>query len=328
MALLACIGVVLLAQDAGAYLQFTTTVGGQTRVLKWQRTPVRWFATDRGAPGVSAAEFQAAASRAFATWEAVPTATVSFQFAGFTGAQPFDDDGVSVLGFQDHPEMDRVLGATGFLIDTVTGEIVESDIFFNSAFTWSTSAQGDPTRFDLESVMVHEIGHFLGLGHSAIGEAEMRADGGRRVLGSGAVMFPIAMGRGITQDRVLEPDDVAGVSDLYPASGFRESTGVARGRTTRSGTGIVGAHVVAFNPATGALIAGFTLNRDGEFQIAGLEPGAHIIRVEPIDDADVDSFFSRPAAIDVGFLVTFSDRFYVVPKGGAGDSAVVAVRPR
>jgi hypothetical protein len=328
MLLLVCAAVAVLSQDAQAYLHFTTTIGGQSRTLKWQRTPIRWFAANRSVAGVSASDFQAAAARAFATWEAVPTATIAFQFVGFTGGQPFDDDGVSVLGFQDHPELDRVLGATGFLIDTVTGEIVESDIFFNAAFPWSTAAQGDPARFDLESIALHEIGHLLGLGHSAIGESEVRPEGGRRVLGSGAVMFPIAMGRGITQDRVLQPDDVAGVSDLYPAPGFREGTGTATGRVTRGGAGVLGAHVVTFNPATGALVGGFTLNNDGGFRVAGLEPGAHVIRVEPLDDADVDGFFSRPGAIDVGFLVTFYERLYVVPRGGAGETATIPVRSR
>lgn len=326
--LLAVIAVAVLAHDAHAYLHFTANVGNQSRALKWQRTPVRWFATNRAGGGVSAADFQAAMARAFSTWEAVPTASIAFQFVGFTGAEPFDEDGISVLGFQSHPEMDRVLGATGFLIDTVTGEIVESDIFFNSAFTWSTAPQGDATRFDLESVAAHEIGHVIGLGHSAIGETEMRPDGGRRVLGSGAVMFPISLGRGMTQDRTLQPDDIAGVSDLYPAPDFREGTGTATGRVTRNGTGLIGAHVVAFNPATGALVAGFTLNDDGEFQIAGLAPGPHILRVEPLDDADVDSFFSRPSAIDVGFVVTFHDRLYVAPRGGSGERVTIAARPR
>ncbi len=317
-----------LAHPAQAYLHFTTTRAGQSLTLKWTRTPVRWFAKDRGARGVPASDFQAALARAFAAWEAVPTASIAFQFVGFTGAEPFDDDGASVVGFQDHPAMDRVLGATGFLIDTVTGEIVESDIFFNSAFPWSTAPSGDPGAFDLESVAVHEVGHLLGLGHSALGETEPRPDGGRRVLASGSVMFPISFGRGITHDRELQPDDVAGVSDLYPDGTFRRQTGVARGRVTRSGMGVLGAHVTAFSPQSRRIVAGFTLNRDGDFQIAGLAPGPHVIRVEPLDDADTESFFSRRDPIDISFQPTFHPRLFIAPSGGEGDRLTVAVTPK
>jgi hypothetical protein len=322
------IALLALPATAHAYLQFSVTLAGRSVALKWQRLPVRWFATDRGAPGVSASAFQQAMARAFATWEAVPTAAIAFQFVGFTGSEPFDDDNVSVLGFQAHPDMERVLGATGFVIDTVTGEIVESDIFFNTAFAWSTAAAGDPNAFDLESVAVHEIGHFIGLGHSALGETEVRPEGGRRVLGSGAVMFPIAFGRGNTLDRELQPDDIAGVSDLYPAAGFTNQTGTARGRVVRNGTGVLGAHVVAFNLETGDLIGGFTLNNDGEFEIAGLTPGPHVIRVEPLDDADIESFFSARTPVDLSFQVTFHDRLFVAPAGGAGERFTVSVRPK
>ena len=325
-----CVVMVVLgfAQPLDAYLQFTVVRAGQTRTLKWQWMPVRWHAADRGASGISAAEFQATMARAFGTWEAVPTASIAFQFAGVTGAEPFDDDGLSVLGFQDQPDMERVLGATGFLVDTVTGDIVEADIFFNSAFLWSTSATGDPNRFDLESMAVHEIGHLLGLGHSALGETEVRPEGGRRVLASGAVMFPVSLGRGMTHDRRLQPDDIAGVSDLYPDGDFRSNTGVARGKVTRNGGGVLGAHVVAFNPERGELVGGFTLNNDGAFEIAGLRPGPHIIRVEPLDDADVDSFFSARNPIDLGFLVTFYNRLFVAPLGWQGETFTVAVRPK
>jgi hypothetical protein len=322
--------VALLAvpRDASAYLQFAFTLRGQTITVQWEQRPVRWFALDRGVAGVTASEFQAAVARAFATWEAVPTASISFQFAGFTGAEPFEDDDMSVLGFQNEPALERVLGATGFVVDTLTGEILESDIFFNSAFQWSTAAAGDSARFDLESVALHEIGHFVGLGHSALGETEVRPEGGRRVLGTGAVMFPIAFGRGSIQDRTLQPDDIAGVSDLYPEPGFRARTGAARGRVVRNDTGILGAHVVAFNPRTGDLVGGFSLNRDGEFEIAGLDPGAHVIRVEPLDDADTDSFFSLTEPVDTNFQVTFHERLFVAPAGGVGERFTVTVRPK
>ena len=317
----------LTAQPAQAYLHLTSSTGSTQTPLKWNQARVRWFATDRGVAGVTAAQFQTAVAAGFATWEAVPTASVAFQFVGFTSAAPFDDDGISTFGFDAQPDLDRVLGATSFVVDTLTGEIVESDVFFNSIFTWSTAAAGDASRFDLQSVATHEIGHFVGLGHSAIGETEIRPDGGRRVLASGAVMFPISLGRGITADRTLQPDDIAGVSDLYPDGDFDDTTGAISGRVVRNGTGVIGAHVIAFNPKTGVIIGGFSIGQGGTFQIAGLTPGAHVIRVEPLDDADVDSFFS-PSGIDVDFQVTLFPRLIVAPAGGASERFDVSVRPK
>ena len=314
------------AVPLAAYLKFGVRVSSGDVTLKWKGT-VRYFVSDTGVPGISPAALQSTAARAFSTWEAVPTASVAFQFVGFTSAVPFDDDGISTFGFDAQPDLDRVLGATSFVVDTLTGEIVESDVFFNSIFTWSTAAAGDASRFDLQSVATHEIGHFVGLGHSAIGETEIRPDGGRRVLASGAVMFPISLGRGVTADRTLQPDDIAGVSDLYPDGDFEDTTGAISGRVVRNGTGVIGAHVIAFNPKTGVIIGGFSIGEGGTFQIAGLTPGAHVIRVEPLDDADIDSFFS-PRGIDVDFQVTLFPRLIVAPEGGASDRFDVSVRPK
>ena len=113
-----------------------------------------------------------------------------------------------------------MLASTSFLVDRVTGALLESDIFFNSAFPWSVAPAGATGRFDLESIALHEIGHLSGLGHSALGETELRDGGGRRVLAAEAVMFPIAFTAGSIAARTLKADDIAGISDLYPEADF------------------------------------------------------------------------------------------------------------
>lgn len=308
-----------------AYLQFSADGNGQAKALRWTTSPIRWYASNHGADGVTATQFQAAVGRAFDTWQAIPTAMVGFTFAGFTSAAPFDEDGQSVLGFAEEPDMDRVLGATTFVMDAVTGELIESDIFFNAIFPWSTSEAGAAGRFDLQSVATHEIGHFVGLGHSALGETELRPSGGRRVIASGAVMFPVAFGAGITADRVLQPDDIAGVSDLYPEAGFHQKSGSLSGRVLLNGRPVFGAHVIAFDLQTNELVAGFTLNAQGEFVISGLKPGPHVIRVEPLDDADLESFFDASQAVDINFTPVFYPRIVAVPAGGGAPRFDVTV---
>ena len=308
-----------------AYLKLGTAVDGRVVDVTW-RTPIRYFVSDADAGSVSANGLRGAVLRATATWQAVPSATVRFEFQGMTTSVPGMIDGRTTLGFQDRPELDRVLGATSFLIDTTDGAIVEADVFFNSRFAWSVSAGGTPGRVDLESVALHELGHLLGLSHSALGETELTGTGGRRVIASGSVMFPIAMAAGTIADRVLQADDIAGISDLYPAAGQLSSTGGITGRVTKNGQGLLGAHVVAFNPETGALVANFALNANGEFAIARLEPGLYILRVEPLDDAEVDSFFST--AIDVDFRVAYATRMVVAPRGGASAPIEIKVMPK
>jgi len=140
-------------------------------------------------------------------------------------------------------------------------------------------------------------------------------------------MFPISLGTGSIADRTLQPDDVAGVSALYPDGEFDRNSGAIEGRVRRSSRGVLGAHVAAFNLKDGTLIGGFSLGDEGEFQIKGLAPGAYVIRVEPLDDGDIDSFF-EPGDIDIDFQATFYDRLAVAPAGGASDSFDVTVRSK
>jgi hypothetical protein len=314
--------------DSFAYLKFGVTAGGRSVTLKWSEMPVTYYVTDHGVPGVVPADFRAALGRAFATWEDVPTASISYRFGGFTSALPGEDDGMNTLGFRSAPELDRVLASTSFLVDTATGALLESDIFFNSAFQWSVDPAGQAGRFDLESIALHEIGHMSGLGHSLLGETELQPGGGRRVLAAEAVMFPIAYGSGNILARTPRADDQAGMSDLYPAGEFNRETGSLSGRVTKNGQGIFGAHVVAFNPGEGTLIANFTLDSQGRFSIAGLSPGPHIVRVEPIDDAGLDSFFQSSANTDVDFRAAYYERLVIVPPGGDSGEIQISVQPK
>jgi hypothetical protein len=307
---------------AGAYLKLGTRVGTRTESLKWRDFPVRYFVRNLATNGVTAQQFQGAVDRAFTTWHNVPTAELSAQFVGFVQAAPFTEDGANVLGFLNQPNQDRTLAATTFTVDETDGRLLEADIFFNSAFPWSTQEATD--RYDVESIALHEIGHLLGLSHSALGETELIA-GGRRVIASEAVMFPIAFNRGNIADRNLKADDIAGISDISGTAAATRQLGSISGRVTKNGSGVAGAHVVAFNPQTGALVGGFALNTNGDFVIAGLEAGAYILRAEPLDDGDVNSFFDSTFDVDVDFRVTFHDRVVAVPRGGGARNVEIKV---
>lgn len=309
-----------------AYLKFGFRIGDRTVDVRWAAGPIRYFVNERDVPGVSAPEFRAAVGRAAATWQAVPGTSLAFDFQGMTTAAPIGLDGRNTMGFLDRPDLDRVLGATSLLLDSSTGALIEADVFFNTRFPWSVSPQGEAGRVDLESVVLHELGHFIGLGHSAIGETERTASGGRRVLGAGAVMFPIALTPGSIADRVLQADDVAAATDLYGTEAGRGITGSIRGRIVKNGRGVFGAHLVAFNLETGTLVGGFSFNADGEFVLAGLSPGPHVVRAEPLDDADVESFLSGD--VDVDFRVAYAPRLVVAPRGGSSGVVEVAVVPK
>ena len=138
--------VMLAAAPLGAYLKLGSRIGSRTVTLRWRDFPVRYFVTNSGVDAVSAQQFQEAIARAFATWDAVDSAELAIEFAGFTQSPPGGDDEISVLGFLNRSDQTRTLAATSFFVDTLDGRILESDIFFNSRFAWSVSQAGTAER--------------------------------------------------------------------------------------------------------------------------------------------------------------------------------------
>jgi hypothetical protein len=266
----------------------------------------------------------------FRTWEDVETASITFQYAGTTDAEAFEFfDDRSTLGFRDDPELEGtgILGATLQVINIFTGEIVEADIFFSDFFVWSVDPAGRANTFDFVSVATHEIGHFVGLGHSHVGVTETRNFRRRPVEGS-SILFPFSFGPGTVIGRTLTADDEIGASVLYPASSFLQRTGSLSGRVTKGGRGVGFAHVAAFNPFTGETVGGFA-DESGGYEIRGLKPGPYVVRVNPITDPTSPEDFGFPES---GTDLDYRDALYTggpseVEASGKTSGIDVAVEP-
>jgi hypothetical protein len=181
------------------------------------------------------------------------------------------------------------------------GQIVDADIIFNptSGVQWST---GDAPGQDLQTVATHEIGHFLGLDHSAVVRA---------------MMFPFAPP--IMQR--LSYDDVAGISTTYPKAQRDIPSGVITGRVHFSnGDGPFGAHVFA-NPISDALAYGENIRKspigiltfgDGSYRIEGVPADQYIVITEPLDEpVELENIPDYPEAFDrTGLQTNFTTRWH------------------
>jgi Matrixin len=186
------------------------------------------------------------------------------------------------------------------------GQILDADIYFNPSnslvsFSTPLALAANPKSYDLESLLTHELGHALGFSHSAVWSA---------------MMFPFAPAPGTftgmrptTQqpDAPLADDDRTGLRVLYHNPADTQFVGSIQGRIVPANTlslpvsppgvtGIFGAHVVAIDAVSGAVIAG-TLGGwscqapgpaqfDGTYQIGALAVNhSYKIYAEPLNGA-------------------------------------------
>lgn len=98
-----------------------------------------------------------------------------------------------------HPDTGHNIALTTTTFDPESGDLLDADIELN-ADGYGLTVSDEAVDYDLLSVLTHEVGHFLGMGHSELPEATMYA-----IYESGT-----------TELRSLDPDDTAGICALYP----------------------------------------------------------------------------------------------------------------
>lgn len=290
-----------------------TSAGGI--VLRWSTalsaTPPSILTQDQ-TPDGRLNEIEQVIQQSLAVWTSVSGTTLNpGSLAPLTRTAQADScgaDGLSSICF-DQPDMAFTPGVLAFTrvvtadhvgeqlpngpAATFPGEILDADIFFNpgdSNVVFSTPAMlgANPKSYDFESILTHELGHFLGFSHSAIWSA---------------MMFPYAPAPGTfsgarptvqTPDAPLADDDRTGLRVLYPDPTDSLHVGSIQGRILPANrfslpvsppgvTGLFATHVVAVDAATGNVIAG-TLGGwscappgpaqfDGSYLIQGLPVG-------------------------------------------------------
>jgi Matrixin len=92
------------------------------------------------------------------------------------------------------------------LAATLTGyysgnTIYDADVYTNTKYKFYSSREADgcASEFDIDGIMVHEVGHIIGLGHTTV---------------AGATMYP-SVSSCNSANRTLEADDIAGMNALY-----------------------------------------------------------------------------------------------------------------
>jgi hypothetical protein len=217
----------LVAAPAWAWCQLTTCKGsncGQDadsdgcptkgHKLKWAGTCVGFSLQKRGTQNLDNAKVRDAVKKAFAAWSEVDCGNgevASLNLGALIDtlcvANAYDAEGpnVNAVIFRDDKfeytglHTNNTLAKAVPHFDANTGEILDADIEVNTANTHFTLGS-DNIDYDLQTVLTHEVGHFLGLAHSSNPDAVMYA----------------SYQKGTLTGRVLTDDDKAAICAIYP----------------------------------------------------------------------------------------------------------------
>jgi hypothetical protein len=242
---------------------------------------------------------------------------------------PTAPDGLSAIVFDDTGEIFDLLfgmnsGVLGFAgpewVNTNTCEVLEGVSFLNGASFGNLQEALD--------VMVHEFGHYQGLGHSIVnGQIVIGDTSGPTPFNTFPIpslinrietMYPFYYGP-LAGMSTPDKDDISGIATLYPGPTFFGTTGTitgrilaSNGRTPKPGFNVIARNIDnPFDDAVSGISGAFTpdLSPDstlaGVYVINGLTPGA---RYAVFVDEILEGAFSVPPGAAAGPEEFFSGR--------------------
>ena len=174
-----------------------------TPQLKWSgATPkisvqVNLNSTQIGLQAGTAEQFSTAINNALRTWSVIPEAGATLLYNGAITSTTTSLNRISEILFMKNGANGRLGQAQIWFTSNFV--IIEADLWINDDYTLDATGSPESGEIDLESTVLHELGHWLPLSHMPNSNAVMYA-----VLGSGL------------RKTVLTDDDIAGVVGLYP----------------------------------------------------------------------------------------------------------------
>src|SRR5215208_3716239 len=257
------------------------------RKIKWPKKTIEVsLSASLLSPGANIkpdSDVAGAARRALARWSSLSNINFVVTWSPLVSVSPAEaGDGINLLTIAVTPEneafnSDSTTGRTRVFFDRETGNIAEADISINprprseDGVELQFSTDGTPGTYDLEATFTHEIGHLLGLDHSAVLSSTMQP----RQAFNGTFGLPALT------ERTLSEDDRQKIRSLY---GSKQQLGRIEGKLVDNRTAgtllpLNGVNVWAENVANGRLIASDVTAEDGTYRLEGLAPGQYRVVV-------------------------------------------------